>query len=170
MHLIQPYGGIHYLCCLRVCTNPAWSVLGFLFIEGKHIALSVKPQAHMAQRTSPAGDLYLSPPTHFHISHFHLFTSTPSFSLLLLSSFQAFVIFFYFISFSPRIYVSQMTSYIILRLTEWNVFTGASFFNRLKCTVFCIITHQLRLLKSFKKTGLLGSFTSKCSGKCATEP
>lgn len=43
--------------------------------------LSVKPQAHMALRTSPAGDLYLSPPTHTHISHFHLFPPSLSFSL-----------------------------------------------------------------------------------------
>lgn len=60
--------GLHKSCLL--------SVLSLLVLEGKHRAahdLSVKPQAHMALRTSPAGDLYLPPPTHAHISHFHLF-------------------------------------------------------------------------------------------------
>lgn len=47
--------------------------------------LSVKPQAHMALRTSPAGDLYLPPPTPF---------------LFMLSSFQALITFSIFISFS----------------------------------------------------------------------
>lgn len=47
--------------------------------------LSVKPQAHMALRTSPAGDLYLPPPTPF---------------LFMLSSFQALITFSIFISLS----------------------------------------------------------------------